>query len=843
MAKDTAQEKIETEDAKKDNLEVKKTSSDARKRVRKGAVKKGAKPVEIETKESVKKEPARGSKVRIARSKKVEGNEEGNAAEVIAITGTGDKSLEVTQGVDDKMNARRKKRTARSTPRESTASSRKDIETSAADPKRQKVMRKPSFLDAGCVTKSIQWGGRTLTLETGRMARQATSAVVATYGETVVLCTVVANPKADPNVSYTPFLSVHYQTKAYAAGQIPGGYFKRESKPSEKEVLVSRLIDRPIRPLFPETFYNEIQVICTVLSYDGENDADIVAMVGASAALTTSGIPFKGPIAGARVGFKEGKYVLNPTKQNMADMSMDLVVAGTQDGVLMVESEIAELKDKVVLGGVTFGHKEMQPVLAMIKDLRKDVGKTPWAEAEDKQLVDATDAILKKFKPAMEKAFKKATKGERTIALDAVYSDVEEAFGEDKQWPLGDAVTLTRAFGKAKEAILRKAVLQKKRLDGRALDEVRPIACDVSVLPRVHGSALFTRGETQALVVTTLGSSDDAQIMDELGEEYKESFMLHYNFPAFSVGEARRLAPPGRREIGHGKLAWRAIRPVLPGVNRFPYTLRVVSEVLESNGSSSMATVCGTSLALMDAGVSLQRPVAGIAMGLVQEGKKHAVLSDISADEDCLGDMDFKVACSEKGLTALQMDIKVTSITPAIMEEALTQAQAGCKHILGEMQQALQSSRKQLHTHAPRIEDIVVPKDKVRDIIGPGGSVIRGLCQETDAQISIDDNTGTVSVFAPNQEKLDVVKERIKSLTYVPVVGDVLEGKVVDILDFGAFVRLDSGQDGLLHISELAEERVKKVTDVLSKGENLRVKVIGLDRGRIKLSLKQASNA
>ena len=694
-----------------------------------------------------------------------------------------------------------------------------------------------------CVKKSMTWAGRTLTLETGRLARQATGAVLASYGETMVLCTVVANPKADPSASYTPFLSVHYQTKTYAAGKIPGGYFKRESKPSEKDVLTSRLIDRPIRPLFPSEFYNEIQVICTVLSYDGENDPDIVAMVGTSAALAVSGIPFAGPIAGARVGYKKDTYILNPKASQMEETSMDLVVAGTKDGVLMVESEIAELSDKVVLGGVKFAHDEMQPVIKLIGELQAEAGKPAWEAPDMKALNAATDKIFKKFEGAIATAFKADDKAARLTALSAVKDDVDAAFGEAAGFPLGEGVSLSRAYGGAKERVLRDIVLSKKRIDGRVPDQIRPITCETSVLPRAHGSALFTRGETQALVVTTLGSADDAQIMDELGGEYRESFMLHYNFPSFSVGEAGRVGPPGRREIGHGKLAWRAIRPVLPGAARCPYTLRVVSEITESNGSSSMATVCGTSLALMDAGVALGRPVAGIAMGLVQEGKKHVVLSDISAEEDSLGDMDFKVACSEKGLTALQMDIKVTSITPAIMEEALSQAKDGCTHILGEMARTLKGVRKEMNPWAPRVAEVKVAKDKIRDIIGPGGSVIRALCQETEAQISIDDDAGVVSIFAPNLEKLEAAEARIKALTYVPEVGDIVHGQVVDIVDFGAFVRFGGGQDGLVHISELAPERVKKVTDVLQKGDDVRVKVIGFDRGKIKLSLKQAGDA
>lgn len=686
------------------------------------------------------------------------------------------------------------------------------------------------------VQKSIEWAGRTLTLETGRFARQATGSILATYGQTTVLCTAVGSPKADDSVGFSPFLSVHYLTKSYAAGKIPGGFLKRESKPSEKEVLVSRLIDRPIRPLFPDNFYNEVQVVCTVLSYDGENDADMVAMVGASAALSISGIPFKGPIAGIRVGYQDGKYVLNPTAAQLAKSQMDLVVAGTQEGVLMVESEVAELEDQVVLDAVTFGHESIQPVIKMIQELQKEAGKKPWAAPDNSALEKASEKVWKSFKPAIEKAFAVTDKQVMTTALEAVLEEVKQKFGEDAGLPLGD-VDLGKAFSGAKERVLRDMALDKKRIDGRAMNEVRPIFCETSVLPRVHGSALFTRGETQALVTTTLGSSDDAQFMEELGDEYRESFMLHYNFPPFSVGEAGRMGAPGRREVGHGKLAWRSIRPVLPAGDAFPYTLRVVSEILESNGSSSMATVCGTSLALMDAGVSLLRPVAGIAMGLVKEGQKHAILSDITATEDALGDMDFKVAGTEKGITALQMDIKITSITPALMQKAVEQAKEGRLHILGKMAEELKAHRGAMNKNAPRATTLQVPKDKIRDIIGPGGSMIRSLCQETDSQINIDDETGSVNVFSSSAANLDEVLKRLKALTYEPQIGDIIEGKVADIVDFGAFVSL-GGQDGLLHVSEISTERVKKVTDVLSKGQSVRVKVIGRDRGKIKLSMK-----
>ena len=700
------------------------------------------------------------------------------------------------------------------------------------------VRRKPSkekvsaSMD-GVVKKNITWAGRELTLETGRIARQSTGAVFVTYGETAVLCTVVAAKEADPSAGFFP-LSVHYQEKAFAVGKIPGGFLKRESKPSEKEVLVSRLIDRPIRPLFPDNFLNEVQVVCTVLSYDGENEADVVAMIGASAALKLSGIPFLGPIAGARVAYCDGKYVLNPTLGDMDKSSMDLVVAGTKSGVLMVESEIAELPDDVVLEGVMFAHKEIQPVIKLIDDLAKAAAKDAWLVADDAAFEDMRDRIVKKFEKAIAGAFSKADKASRNEALEAVFEKAREAF-EDAE--AGNGALVSRAFKAAKEHVLRGAVLSKKRIDGRKLSDVRKITCETEILPVVHGSALFTRGETQALVVATLGSSDDAQLMDVLEGEYKESFMLHYNFPSYSVGEVRRVGPPGRREIGHGKLAWRATRPVLPHAENFPYTLRVVSEITESNGSSSMATVCGTSLALMDAGVPLVRPVAGIAMGLVKEGKSHVVLSDISADEDSLGDMDFKVAGTERGLTALQMDIKITSITKAIMKDALAQAKEGRLFILKEMMKELKKPRK-LSKTAPRVKELKISKDKIKDVIGPGGKMIREICEKTSSKVDIEDS-GLVRIFSPSAEKLDAALALVQDITYEPKVGDILDGEVVNIQDFGAFVKF-KGQDGLVHISELADKRVEKVTDVVNLGDAVRVKVIGFDRGKVKLSIKQA---
>ncbi|MGB1229771.1 MAG: polyribonucleotide nucleotidyltransferase [Holosporaceae bacterium] len=677
------------------------------------------------------------------------------------------------------------------------------------------------------------WEGRKLVLETGRMARQANGAVLVSYGETVVLCTAVGVAKASPDASFFP-LSVHYQEKSYAVGKIPGGFLKRESKPSEKEVLTSRLIDRPLRPLFPDHFLNEVQVLCTVLSYDGENDPDMVAMIGASAALAISGMPFKGPIAGIRVGYRNGDFLMNPTPEEMAQSAMDLVVAGTKEGILMVESEIAELDDEIVLKGVEKGHKALQPVIKLIDQLVKKAGKPAWEVVSDAEHAKLEAAILKHCTTDIQDAFHKQDKASRNQALDAVLEKAASVCGDEV-----NPLALARAFKASKEVVLREGVLAGKRIDGRKLDTIRSIWCDTKVLPRTHGSALFTRGETQALVVATLGASDDAQLMDALEGAYKETFLLHYNFPPYSVGEAGRFGAPGRREIGHGKLAWRSIRPMLPAAENFPYTLRVVSEITESNGSSSMATVCGTSLALMDAGIALERPVAGIAMGLIKEGDNYAVLSDITGDEDSLGDMDFKVAGTKEGITALQMDIKITSITSAIMKKAIIQAKQGRLFILGEMAKALKEPRKALSPHAPRMEVVKIAKEKIKDVVGPGGKVIRELCEKTEAKIDIEDD-GTVRVFAPTDAQLQVVLQEIADITYEPKVGEIVEGEVVNILDFGAFVDF-KGATGLVHVSELAEERVKNVTDVLSLGQMVRVKVIGFDRGKIKLSLKQAA--
>lgn len=709
--------------------------------------------------------------------------------------------------------------------------------TAAAKPTKEPVVKKTSAASAKsslpCFREELMWEGRKLVLETGRMARQANGAVLVSYGETVVLCTAVGVVKASPDASFFP-LSVHYQEKSYAVGKIPGGFLKRESKPSEKEVLTSRLIDRPLRPLFPDNFLNEVQVLCTVLSYDGENDPDIVAMIGASAALAISGMPFKGPIAGVRVGYRNGDFLMNPTSEDMAQSAMDLVVAGTKEGILMVESEIAELDDEIVLKGVEKGHKALQPVIKLIDQLVKKAGKPAWEVVSDAEHAKLEAAILKHCTTDIQDAFHKQDKASRNQALDVVLEKAASVCGDEV-----NPLALARAFKASKEVVLRESVLAGKRIDGRTLDAIRSIWCDTKVLPRTHGSSLFTRGETQALVVATLGASDDAQLMDALEGAYKETFLLHYNFPPYSVGEAGRFGAPGRREIGHGKLAWRSIRPMLPAAENFPYTLRVVSEITESNGSSSMATVCGTSLALMDAGIALERPVAGIAMGLIKEGDNYAVLSDITGDEDSLGDMDFKVAGTKEGITALQMDIKITSITSAIMKKAIIQAKQGRLFILGEMAKALKEPRKALSPHAPRMEVVKIAKEKIKDVVGPGGKVIRELCEKTEAKIDIEDD-GTVRVFAPTDAQLQIVLQDIADITYEPKVGEIVEGEVVNILDFGAFVDF-KGATGLVHVSELAEERVKNVTDVLSLGQMVRVKVIGFDRGKIKLSLKQAA--
>ncbi len=682
--------------------------------------------------------------------------------------------------------------------------------------------------------REIEWAGRPLVLETGQVARQADGAVLASYGGTTVLCTAVAHREAKPGQGFFP-LTVHYQEKAFAAGRIPGGFNKREGRPSEKETLTSRLIDRPIRPLFPEGFVNEVQIICTVLTHDMENDPAIVALIGASAALSLSGVPFMGPVAAASVGYVDGAFVLNPMVPLPDENQLDLIVAGTTEGVLMVESEARELSEEVMLNAVEFGHQSIQPVIAMIQDFKKAAGKTDWTVATSNK---AYEDLFKKVKKAAEKDLRKAydlkEKQARYAAIDVVETKVKESLeitDEQNQ-------DFNTAFEAVRSIVLRGNILDDgKRVDGRDLVTVRHIDSRAGFLPRTHGSALFTRGETQAIVVCTLGTSQDEQLMDVLEGEYRERFMLHYNFPPYSVGETGRMSSPGRREIGHGKLAWRAIRPLLPSKEKFPYTVRVVSEITESNGSSSMATVCGSSLAMMDAGVPLPRPVAGIAMGLIKEGEKFAVLTDILGDEDHLGDMDFKVAGTEDGVTALQMDIKITSITPAIMKIALEQARVGRLHILDQMGKSLTSSRESVSDNAPKMIAIKINPEKIRDIIGPGGKMIREICEKSGARIDIQDD-GTVNIAGYDNNAIDVATAMIRSIACDPEVGAIYSGKVVKIMDFGAFVNF-MNRDGLVHISELAPERVNKVTDIVNVGDVVNVKVVGFDdRGKIKLTIK-----
>ena len=686
--------------------------------------------------------------------------------------------------------------------------------------------------------KSLEWGGRKLTLETGRIARQADGAVLATYGETTVLATVVAAKAPKPGLDFFP-LTVNYQEKTFAAGKIPGGFFKREGRPTEKETLVSRLIDRPIRPLFVKGFKHETQVVVTVLSHDLENDPDIVAMVAASAALTLSGVPFMGPIGAARVGFIDGQYVLNPTLDQMSDSRLDLVVAGTQDAVMMVESEIQELSESEVLGAVTFAHKSLQPVIDAIIELAEHAAKEPW----DFQAEDFSDVVTKikaLVGEDIRKGYEHKGKAERHDAIGAAKAKAAAALVKTEEKPDGvDSAKFSSAFKECEADVLRRDIIEHgRRVDGRPLDKVRPIVSEVSVLPRTHGSALFTRGETQALVVATLGTGEDEQWIDALEGTYKESFLLHYNFPPYSVGETGRMGSPGRREIGHGKLAWRAIRPMLPTKSDFPYTLRLVSEITESNGSSSMATVCGASLALMDAGVPLKKPVSGIAMGLILESDGFAVLSDILGDEDHLGDMDFKVAGTADGITSLQMDIKIPGITEEIMHKALHQAKEGRLHILGEMAKAIDGARTEIGEYAPKIETIMIPTDKIRDVIGSGGKVIREIVEKTGAKVNIEDD-GSVKVSASDGAKIKAALDWIKSITQEPEVGAVYTGRVVKVVDFGAFVNFFGARDGLVHISQISKEKVGKVSDVLTEGQEVKVKLIGFDdRGKTKLSMK-----
>ena len=682
--------------------------------------------------------------------------------------------------------------------------------------------------------KELMWGGRKLVLETGKIARQADGAVLVTYGETVVLATVVGVKTPKPGQDFFP-LTIHYQEKTFAAGKIPGGFFKREGRPTEKEVLTSRLIDRPLRPLFPHGFRNEVQVICTVLSHDLENNPDIVAMIGASAALTLSGIPFLGPIAAARVGYVDGTYVLNTQQEGAGVSKLDLVVAGTLEGVLMVESEASELSEETMLGAVMFGFQAFQPVIQAIIDLAEVAAKEPWTLSEEAPEVKHVADKLKSLSAELAEAYLETVKQERYKKIDAIKAKGKALVAENE----AEAKVFGGVFKELESEIVRGNILAgKPRIDGRDTKTIRPIVAEVGILPRAHGSALFTRGETQALVVATLGTGQDEQIIDALEGEYREHFMLHYNFPPYSVGEAGRLGSPGRREIGHGKLAWRAVHPLMPAKDKFPYTMRVVSEITESNGSSSMATVCGTSLALMDAGVPLGRPVAGIAMGLIKEDSGFAVLSDILGDEDHLGDMDFKVAGTEAGVTALQMDIKITSITEEIMKIALEQARSGRLHILGEMAKGLNTARDTVSNNAPRITTITVPKDKIREIIGPGGKVIREICEVTGAKIDIEDD-GTVKVAAVDQNAAKAALDWIKNIVAEPEIGEVYTGKVVKTVDFGAFVNFLGARDGLVHISELAPQRVGKVTDVVNVGDTVKVKCLGIDdRGKVKLSMK-----
>ncbi|MEL6781839.1 MAG: polyribonucleotide nucleotidyltransferase [Pseudomonadota bacterium] len=687
-------------------------------------------------------------------------------------------------------------------------------------------------------TVSLEWAGRTLTLETGRMARQSDGSVLVTYGDTTVLATAVFQKEAKPGQDFFP-LTVNYQEKYYASGRIPGGFFKREGRPTEKETLTSRLIDRPIRPLFVNGFKNEVQVVLTAISYDMENDPDILGMIGASAALVLSGAPFMGPIAGVRVGYQDGEYVINPTIAELEDTQLDLVVAGTEDAVMMVESEAYELSEEVMLGAVMAGHDAMQPVIEAIIKLAEKAAKEPFEfEAEDlsaelKQIQDLVGADLSKAYQITEKLDRQDAVGEaRAKAAEALVATEDKPDGMD-------ALVFKSAFKKAEAAVVRGDIIKTgKRIDGRALDQVRPILAEAGVLPRTHGSSLFTRGETQALCVATLGTADDEQFIDGLDGTSKSKFMLHYNFPPYSVGETGRMGGAGRREIGHGKLAWRALQAVLPEHDEFPYTIRLVSEITESNGSSSMATVCGSSLAMMDAGVPVKRAVSGIAMGLIKDEDGLAVLSDILGDEDHLGDMDFKVAGTSEGITSLQMDIKIAGITKDIMETALAQAKAGRAHILDEMAKALDETRGELSDNAPQMEVIKVPVDKIRDVIGSGGKTIRGIVEESGAKVNIEDD-GTVQISALDKESIETAKKMIKELTAEAEIGEIYEGKVVSIKDFGAFVNFFGPKDGLVHVSQMANERIGHPKDLVKEGDTVWVKLMGFDeRGKVRLSMK-----
>ncbi|MDA9744415.1 polyribonucleotide nucleotidyltransferase [Candidatus Pelagibacter sp.] len=683
--------------------------------------------------------------------------------------------------------------------------------------------------------KEIEVNGKKISLETGKIARQADGAIIATCGETVVLATVVGAKKVNPDVDYFP-LSVNYQEKYYAAGKIPGGYFKREARPTESETLISRLIDRPIRPLFPDEFRNEVQLLPTVISYDKENEADILSIIASSAALAISGMPFMGPVGASRVGFIGGKYVLNPTKKELENSKLDLVVAGTKDAVLMVESEAKGLTEQQMLDAVKFGHEGFVPVIKMIEELAKECKKPDWV-VEKKDLSEVKKKLESEFTKDLKKAFSIKDKQERSNLISEVTEKAKKLYEEDENYSELDVMHELKNLEKG---IVRTDILKNKnRIDGRGLSDVRPIKCEVGILPRVHGSALFTRGETQAIVTTTLGTSDDEQRIESLEGLQRERFMLHYNFPPFSVGETGRIGT-GRREIGHGKLAWRAINSSLPTKESFPYTFRIVSEITESNGSSSMATVCGSSLALMDAGVPIKEPVAGIAMGLIKEGDDFSVLSDILGDEDHLGDMDFKVAGTKDGITSLQMDIKITGITFEIMEQALKQAKDGRVHILDEMNKALSKSRDDVGKHTPKMEKITVEKKDIATVIGKGGATIREIVEKSGAKVDVNDE-GEVTVAAPDEDSRNKAMQMIKDLTAKAELNKIYNGKVMKIMEFGAFVNFLGKQDGLVHISELADKRVAKVTDVVKEGDEVKVKVIGFDRGKVKLSIKQAA--
>ena len=697
------------------------------------------------------------------------------------------------------------------------------------------------MIDFKVVRKEMEWGGRKLVLETGKIARQAQGAVVVTYGETEVLATVCAAKEAKADQDFFP-LTVNYQEKYYATGKVPGGFMKREGKPSEREVLISRLIDRPIRPLFPDAFKNEVQVICTVLSHDQNTDSDIPSLIAASAALAISGIPFLGPIAAAKIGYKNGEYILNPTLEQLKDTDLELVVAGTKEGVLMVESEAQELSEETMLGAVMFGFENFQPVIDLIGALKAEAGKEAWEAPKFPPEFDALyERISKDFGARYQEAFKETDKLKRGTLIGQISEEAKATIDPENEIEVryvGDAIE------KVLHHIMREGVLTTgRRIDGRDTKTVRPIECQVDVLPMAHGSALFTRGETQAMVVTTLGTGEDAQIIDGLMDEYKEDFMLNYNFPPFSVGECGRMGSPGRREIGHGKLAWRAIHPMMPkDKDAFPYTIRVVSEIMESNGSSSMATVCGTTMSLMAAGVPMEKPVAGIAMGLIKEDDgRVAVLTDILGDEDHLGDMDFKVAGTKDGVTALQMDIKITSITKEIMQTALAQAHEGRIHILGEMAKAIAEPRPHVSEKAPRIVAIKIPVDKIREVIGTGGKVIREIVEKTHTKIDISDD-GIVKIASMKKEDGDAALEWILGIVAVPEEGKIYHGVITKIMDFGAFVRFLGTTEGLVHISEVKNERIASVSDFYKEGDEMWVKCLGTDnRGKVRLSAKRVN--